>query len=60
MAFKKGVNPKTGESLESKETPVFPVVPVVEPRNMQVMDKETKQVKCIRKSEYNYLIHTAI
>lgn len=47
------------------ETPVVSEVietPVVseEPRNMSVMMKDTKEVKNIKKSEYNYLIHICI
>lgn len=31
-----------------------------EPRNMQIMVKGTKEIRCIRKSEYDYLNHIAL
>jgi ssRNA-specific RNase YbeY (16S rRNA maturation enzyme) len=63
MIYKKDVNPKTGEPVkEVVEETVEEVVEEVkaEPHDMQVIIIETKEIKVIRKSEYNSLIHICI
>lgn len=57
--------PKKVAIIEEVVTTIEPeVIEVVkeveEKRNFPIMMKETKEVKCIKKSEYNYLIHTCL
>lgn len=58
MAFKKGVNSRTGEPVE--KTVEAEEVAKEEPRNMQIMVKGTKEIRCIKKSEYDYRNHIAL
>jgi len=54
MTFKKKeVKPKEVEIVEE-------VKPIIEARTMSVIVKETKELKVIKPSEYNSLIHISL